>query len=528
MPTFGKRFKGAAVLEWRSRAAAAARARRAEMAVPPADGAGAGAAATARPLTPPPHAAPQLARLAEALKVEKEGLSRTRREVLARFAQLLRNEKREELRRSLGGVQEAFQAQLADRERTLGRLAEELGEVEQQQQGALAAHLCRVDELLEIHRARADALEASFQGFLQTRAADHGEEVAGIAATHEGDLRDLGEAIDCVQADELRRREAMDGEREAVVEEIRAKGQGSRAHLRARLEARLEALRRSAEELHDAHVETTHAKREHFSAASRAAAQRQREIAARSRRIERLRASVATWQRRIAALSAEGKARAEQISAERNFIAGHCRSSKERLAASRRAHAARTKRLVCVAEDCKASLKNQIELAERILKLGEISRKAESAEEALAIAPAAGDTRTVNILLVGDADARPRECTEEMQWSPKVADGDPWRARDAEPAPTGAYGVVEGRPLRRHELLKRFFNKLNAAALSTLEVQRERDRLMAEREHLERALRHLIEGFTVSEDALERPNALVQVLSMTTGECIVPAGRSAA
>jgi hypothetical protein len=152
------------------------------------------------------------------------------------------------------------------------------------------------------------------------------------------------------------------------------------------------------------------------------------------------------------------------------------------------------------ASKSKATLGEQIQLAERILTLAELARKLET--EAEKVAPfytssandEAEDAKAVEAAAAAGDDAA-RVAIEKT------------KGPSTEPVPKAYQSVAfdeDGVQVRRWNQLDQFWKKYNKALLDKLAIERERARLRSENESLKEVLKQYIDGVTVNEEVMNK------------------------
>lgn len=430
--------------------------------------------------------------LKRSLAIEAKSTKINRPRIVRQFRRILRAAKTAELRREVGILSEDHERNVARRDAILRILGRDLEDVEDQFLVALRAHLTNVDGLVELHGERLLALEQDFRRELSAAEEEQGAQQNDIERAHARDVQELEDVADAIYREESRLAGEAKHEHEATREEIRTRNSDAIQLLRITLDQRIEELERGFEAARFTYLEETDTRTTVFRQLTRRDKELSREIEARTRRLDRLKSDVRRWQAKIRESVRESAERNSMLMKERSAIQQHFLRLKGRMSRFRDSQALRTSDLARNANDALGSLKEQKDLAQRILKLGEISRRLETEQEAVAPFRAAEHSDALDNkkdALLGGAGARQKAATPSPYQT---------SATDRTGAAVSALSYLE-----------RFNRKFNKVALDTLAIQSTRDRREEERSELQRILKQCLDGISVNENFAATPNPLL-------------------
>ncbi|CAN0257921.1 unnamed protein product, partial [Phaeothamnion confervicola] len=154
--------------------------------------------------------------------------------------------------------------------------------------------------------------------------------------------------------------------------------------LRITLDSHIEELEQHFEAAHVAYLQNTDQRTADFRHLTACDRDLSREIETKMARIERLQSSLQHWRAKIAQNVRENAERNAMLTEERNAIQAHFQRLKTRMNAFRDGQSRRLADLTRDARAAKERLRRQAALAERILTLAELARKAETEQEKVA------------------------------------------------------------------------------------------------------------------------------------------------
>ncbi|KAG5192465.1 flagellar associated protein [Tribonema minus] len=482
--------------------------------------------------------AAQAARMELQRRMEaEERNSRTNRlKIQNQWRKIMRLAKVESLRRDIEILSQNHERDVDRKDAIIQMLDRDLEEAEDQYQTALRAHLHGMDGLIDLQDARLLSLERHFEAELVSMEGGFREERARVAARHASETAELRDVVAVVDAREAERDAEARAEHEQLREEIRNRNLEDINVLRITLDTQIEELEQHFETAHINYLQNTDQRTTDFKYLTAKDQELSREIELKVRKIERLQNALAHWRTKIAQSAREAAERNRLLTEERGAVQGHFQRLRARMGAYREAQGQRLLELTRDARAAKGKLQEQLDLAERVLKLAELARKAET--EAEKISPYYPSPHTDAVereeALAADAERRDGDSVGgssvrmEAGVLVRVAGGgDGGGGGDAAAAAAAADGVDEGPPpgpaqasardaatgraVARHAHLDNFNKKYNAALLDALAAEREEARLARENAGLRALVKQYLAGIGAGPDVVEGPNPLLVV-----------------
>ena len=321
------------------------------------------------------------------------------KKIHAKWLQVMRAAKTEELKRSITVHQAAHQRRLDRKNAQIEALAADLDEAEAQHRTAAKQHAFQMDQFISLHRRRVRDVEDEFRRETRLLEEEFAEEQRRILAGHEAQKKN---------AHELRR--AMEDAHEASLSELRANFETAREEIKNRngeeydvlkfsLESAIEALERHFEEAHGAYLGSTDNRTESFKRLTKSDATSAKTIEKRMRRLLRLKEQIETQKRRETASRAEWAERNRGVRAEKERVRAHYEKLDKEMRRDREREKRRLLKLVEESGEARKALEAKTATAERALRLARMVRALET--EAEKIAPFASGVHPV----AGGSDA---------------------------------------------------------------------------------------------------------------------------
>lgn len=260
-------------------------------------------------------------------------------------------------------------------------LDRDLEEAEEQFQMALRSHLLNVDQLIDLQDERLLALEKEFEQDLRHLEQEFTVEKEKIVSQHAMEKHALVCIMNAVEQQEKEREAEARQEHEQLREEIRNKNLEDINVLRITLDSNIEELEQHFETAHLNYLQNTDQRTQDFKYLTAKDQDLSRDIELKIRKIERLQTSIAHWRTKIAQNVKECTERNRALEEEKSAIGGHFQKLKARMNRMRDEQKRRLTDLSNNARNAKKSLDDQLELAERIINLGELVRKLETERE---------------------------------------------------------------------------------------------------------------------------------------------------
>ena len=471
------------------------------------------------------------------------------KKIHAKWLQVMRAAKTEELKRSITVHQAAHQRRLDRKNAQIEALAADLDEAEAQHRTAAKQHAFQIDQFISLHRRRVRDVEDEFRRETRALEEEFAEEQKRILAGHEAQKKN---------AHELRR--AMEDSHEASLSELRANFETAREEIKNRngeeydvlkfsLESAIEALERHFEEAHGAYLGSTDTRTESFKRLTKSDATSAKTIEKRMRRLLRLKEQIETQKRREAASRAEWAERNRGVRAEKERVRAHYEKLDKEMRRDREREKRRLLKLVEESGEARKALEAKTATAEKALRLARMARALETEAEKIApfasgVHPVAGGSDSTHAdsesateeeraiasamarveaaegrraLLEGAAAEAAAEAAAKTtsRGGPDAATATETEPSASEPGGIFAHGPGSlsswgsdeaGAVVPEHAYLDRFFGRFNSAYLDERAAEREKRRLERENADLRALLKRHLDGTDVNAEVMADPN----------------------
>jgi dynein regulatory complex subunit 2 len=429
------------------------------------------------------------------------------------WRKIMRLAKVESLRKEIEILSQNHERDVDRKDAIIQMLDRDLEEAEEQYQMALRAHLQNIDALIDLQDSRLLALENEFENDLRTLEDEFNAEREEIINQHNRERTEIEDIMAAVEADERDREAEAKTEHETLREEIRNKNLEDINVLRIQLESNIEELERHFEAAHLHYLTNTDQRTQDFKYLTTQDQNLSKDIETKILKIERLQLTLQHWRTKISTNNKECSERNKALREEKNAISRHFQNLKARMTKFRDGEQRRLLELTENAHKTKGELQAKLKLAEEIIQRSEICRKLETEREK--VLPFYESTRLDDAGEEEDDDLRKQidaanqDLRTLMAGAGKVdEDADPV---NVDPEINSQGYTADGRTVEEWDYLENFFKKSNKALLDKLSAERERDRLRRENEDLQNILKQYLDGISVNEEVLSKPNPLLVV-----------------
>jgi chromosome segregation ATPase len=214
-------------------------------------------------------------------------------------------------------------------------------------------------------------------------------------------------------------------------------------------------------------------------------AQMSKQVERKLRQVTRMHDSIQHWKLKISQNKQDCEDRNAQLRTEKDHIAKHFQELKAKMNHFRSEEKKRLADLTQNARNCTTSLKDQLSLAERILKTAQLCRKFETEREK--VLPFYLSREVLAEFEEGNFDFGDDDLREEIKKEITDVGIDEW------------------------SYLDNFFKRFNKVKLDHLAIEQEGKRLVKENLQLRSILKQFLDGVSVNEEVLAQPNPLLVV-----------------
>eukprot|EP00928_Gymnodinium_smaydae_P032273 TRINITY_DN2341_c1_g1_i1.p1 TRINITY_DN2341_c1_g1~~TRINITY_DN2341_c1_g1_i1.p1 ORF type:complete len:490 (+),score=151.92 TRINITY_DN2341_c1_g1_i1:166-1635(+) len=426
------------------------------------------------------------------LKIHKEGIKRemfnskfNMSKIQENWLKIMRSAKTKQLKKQVEIIAQNHERDVDRKDAILQMLDRDLDEAEEQHQVAVRSHLLNVDRLLDIQKSRLEALETEFQRDVDTLKEEFRIERERIQEKHTLEKRELTLIVEQVERDEKIREQTDITDHQSQFEMIRNRNIEEDHQMKQILEEKIEETRAKCKEKLQVYQNQTETLTADYRQYLQQDASLSKKVEKRLRQVERMQSSIQHWKLKIAQNRQECEERNQQLRVEKDHIAKHFQELKAKMNTFRSEEKKRLSDLTQNARNCNKSLKDQLSLAERILKTAELCRKFETEREKVLPFYISRDLMTE--FEEGDLDFGDEDLRDEIRKELADVGIDEWTYLD------------------------NFFKRFNKVKLDHLAIEQEGRRLQKENVQLRSILKQFLDGVSVNEDVLSQPNPLLVV-----------------
>jgi hypothetical protein len=401
------------------------------------------------------------------------------------WLRIMRSSKSKQLKKQVEIISQNHERDVDRKDAILQMLDRDLDEAEEQHQVAVRSHLLNVDRLLEIQTSRLSALEFDNQRDVAALQEEFRLEREQIQEKQALEKRELTLIVEQVERDERNREQADMTDHQAQFEMIRNRNIEEEHQMKSNLEEKSEETRNKCKERLVAYQSQTETFTSDYKQCLERDGKLSRKVEVKLRQVERMQASILHWKQKIRQNAQECEARNAQLKREKDHIAKHVQVLKGKMNSFRAEKRKGLADLTQNARNCINSLKDQLSLAERIIKTAELCRKFETEREK--VLPVYLSRALLSEFEEGELHFGDEGLKEQIQKELTDVGIDEWTYLD------------------------NFFKRFNKVKLDHLAIEQERGRLHRENVQLRSILKQFLDGVSVNEDVLSQPNPLLVV-----------------
>merc|ERR1719335_126316 len=297
------------------------------------------------------------------------------------WLKIMRSAKTKQLKKQVEIISQNHERDVDRKDAILQMLDRDLDEAEEQHQVAVRSHLLNTDRLLEIQQSRLEALEDDFQNDVATLEEEFRVEREQIMEKHTLEKRELTIIVQQVEQDEKNREQQDVTEHQSAYELIRNKNIEEDHQMRSHLDEKFEQMKEKC----NAHLQNYRTQTEANTADYKNYLSRDatlsKQVERKLQQVERMQSQITHWKLKIQQNRQECEERNAQLRTEKDHIAKHFQELKAKMNRFRNEEKKRLTDLTQNARGCIKNLKDQLSLAEKILKTAELCRKFETERE---------------------------------------------------------------------------------------------------------------------------------------------------
>jgi len=400
------------------------------------------------------------------------------------WLKIMRAAKTKQLKKQVEIISQNHDRDVDRKDALLQMLDRDLDEAEEQHQVSVRSHLLNVDRLLEVQQSRLLALEDDFQREVATLQEEFRIEREQVQEKHALEKRELTLIVEQVEREEKNREQSDLTEHLSQYEYIKNGNIEDDHQMRSSLEDKIDKTRLICKEKLQQYQTLTEGSNAEYRSMVARDAELSQLVEQRLRQVERMTASIQHWKMKIQQNRQESEERNVQLKQEKEHIQKHFQDLKGKMTKMRSEEKKRLQDLTQDARNCIKSLKDQLGLAEKIIKTAELCRKFETEREK--VLPFYISRDLVEVFEEGGNNFD-ETTKDEIRRELTDVGVDEWTYLD------------------------NFFKRYNKVKLDHLAIERERERLGRENTQLRSILKQFLDGVSVNQDVLSQANPLLVV-----------------
>mmetsp|Transcript_4115 Transcript_4115/g.5564 ORF Transcript_4115/g.5564 Transcript_4115/m.5564 type:complete len:523 (-) Transcript_4115:126-1694(-) len=438
--------------------------------------------------------ATQAARLKQLIAQETENARVNQRLVTTILRNQLRKQKMDELNDNIAILAQEHQREMDRKDSVLQTLQNRLTEVEDQFLVMQRSHMHKLEILNNMHKTKVRQLEAEFERDLKFVKTEFNDERDYINRSHERMKKELQAIRTSVDARVNANADKAKMNHETIREEIKNKNLQVINELRINLETKIDEMEKEFDDAHKAYVDKTKEKNKDFKRLQESDRRVTQENKRTKRKITKLQTNLQTTKHEIRLNREECKSRNKILAQQREIVSQHCRNLKAKISKLRGQEKQRLEELTVRSRSAQKKNEKNVEVAEKILALMETARKMETEREK--VLPFYETTKI-------SAEGKEMVAKEGHEFVEDM--------KHAASTNTAGKKLKATEGYDNWDDLENFHKKYNKVLLDKLAIEQEKLRLQEENRELKMVLQQYLDGITITEDAVNKPNSLMIV-----------------
>jgi len=416
-----------------------------------------------------------------------------RTKIMTEWRKIMRMAKTDELQREIEIYSQNYEREVDAKDAMLQMLDRDLEEAEEQYQTALRNHFIHVDRLLALQSRRLEGLEEEFKTDLAVLVEEFERERTEIVENHRLEKKELLDIIMAVEEEEKKKEEKAKSTYESYREETKNKNSEDLVLMQTQLGLKTEAVDREFELHYTNYDQSTKETTQHYNTQFEKNKKLSKDLEAKHRKLEHLNEQIALTKYKTRQIQKEMNAKNEALKREKDNVLRHYTELKKKMLQFRDSEVKRLTELISNSRACEASLREQVEMGENILKLAELCRKLETEKEKVlpfyAVDPEAAATEQQLL-------EQEKAYLEDFQ---NTHASEVLRFLNAEEV------------FDEYAALENFYKRLNKVMLDKLAIEKQKKQLEKENLFFKNLLKQYLDGVSVNEDVMSAPNPLLVV-----------------
>lgn len=356
-------------------------------------------------------------------------------------------------------------------------LDRDLEEADEQYQMALRNHKIRIDQLIDIQRARLRGLHEEFERDLLILKSEFDQEKDDIHNAHDMEKTELEDMIATINEEETAKLEKLKEDFEGLREETKNTKMEELESMKHDLIKKIEHLDYTFDTSFNSYVTETESKSAEYTDHLTRNEKASKEISQLMRDMTRLKEIISNWTQKKLQNSKDCKERNEKLMQEKITILKHYHDLKRKMTIFRQEEAKRLSNLTKNSKACMDTLKSYQKLGEKILKTAELCRKLETERE--------------KVLPFYEAETDAVE--DEPEYKLDKIDG------------------LDKAVYNEFQTLDNFYKRYNKVLLDKVAIDKQKASLEKENMFFKSLLKQYLDGVSVNNDVMNSSNPLLVV-----------------
>jgi len=433
------------------------------------------------------------------LQQEEELHSRiNRHKVQNQWRKLMRIAKVEELIKEVEILSQNHEREVDRKDAIIQMLDRDLEEADEQHQMALRSHLQNVDALVKLQTSRLLAMEQQAEKDLAMIEQEFKHEFDDMKATHKRLTKEMKDVNDALEKQLQIAEQDLRTEFEGLQADYRGKHEEEKQVMKVTLETQVSDFEKLLDNAYNQYYDMTRKQTDKYKSLQQKDLKDSRNIDGKQKKCARLQESLQHWRTKISNNMKEAEARNKALREEKEKVVGHYQELKGRMTGVREAEDRRLTELTLNSRRAIQDLTEKMNLAEKIIRLGELNRKLMTErEKVLPFEFAYQASQGAEAIEGDDLEAAATAQLEEVKASASTVGAD-------------------GKPIQEWDALNTFFTRYNKVLLDKTAMEVEGKRLNQENDRLRGLIKQFVDGISVNDDVMSGANSLMVVNNSLT------------
>merc|ERR1712054_525478 len=423
------------------------------------------------------------------LQAEEERYSRiNRHKVQNQWRKLMRIAKVGELIKEVEILSQNHEREVDRKDAIIQMLDRDLEEADEQHQMALRSHLQNVDDLVKLQASRLHVMHQQAEKDLVLIQDEFKSEFDDMKATHKRLTKGMKDVNDALEKQLHIAESELRTEFEGLQADYRGKHEEEKQVMKVTLETSVGDFERMLDSAYNTYYDSTRKQTENYKRLQKKDMHDSKDIDKKQKACARLTEMLQHWRTKISNNMKEAEARNKALREEKEKVVGHYQELKGRMTGVREAEERRLTELTLNSRKAIGDLTEKMNLAEKIIRLGELNRKMMTE----------------------------REKVMPFEFASQAIEGTDGEAGDAEAVMDENKGSAKtlgpnGKPVQEWDALNTFFTRYNKILLDKTAMETEGKRLTQENDRLRGLIKQFVDGISVNDDVMSNANSLMVV-----------------